>query len=95
MGKIESYIGFAIRSRKIVFGIDNIKIYRKRMHLIVLCPTASENLKREAEYLSGVKEIPLITTDAPLDELTFKNNCKIAAITDKSLANAVTDNIRR
>ena len=95
MGKIESYIGFAIKSRKVVFGIDNIKIARKRMYLIVLCPTASENLKREAEYFSGTKEIPLIMTDVPLDELTFKNNCKIAAIMNKSLAKAVTDNIRR
>lgn len=95
MDKIESYIGFAIKSGKILYGLDNIQNYRKKIHLLLLCPSAGDNLKKETEYLSEKRNLTLITTDVPLEQLTHKMNCKLAAILSYSLAKAVTDNIRR
>lgn len=95
MDKIESYIGFAVKSGKILYGLDIIKVYRKKMRLLLLCPGAGENLKKEAEFISSSKEIPLLITDVPLQQLTHKMNCKLAAVLDPNLAKAVIDNIWR
>lgn len=43
MGKTDSYIGFAVRSGRIVFGIDNVERYRKRMYALVIVRRLSDN----------------------------------------------------
>ena len=95
MGKIDVYIGFAIKSGKILFGIDNVKLSRKRIYLLLLCRTASDNLKKEAYRFAENKNIQLFETEETIESLTHKNNCKLAAILDENLAKAAADNIRR
>ena len=95
MGKTDSYIGFAVRSGRIVFGIDNVERYRKRMYALVICPTASDNLRESARRFAERKAIPLVTVDRPLEDIVFKSNCKLEALTDANMAKAVIENAGR
>ena len=69
-GKIEAYLGFSIKSNKVVFGFDALCETAKRVSLVVVCPTVNP-------------------TNNVLGELIHRDNCKVLAILDKSLANAI------
>ena len=84
-----------MRSGKIVYGIDNIKRHTGRMYALVICPTASENLRDSAARVAERKGIPLVTSDGPLEEIVFKTNCKLVALTDANMAKAVRENAGR
>ena len=90
--KIETYIGFAIKKGSVVFGVDNIKYYRKKMYLLLHVESLSQNsldvLKLTAERvgcpLSQIQDY----------EMLQRKNCKALAICDKSLANAIIENLK-
>ncbi len=94
MGNIGSYLGFAVRSGKIIYGIDNIKKSRKRKYALVLCPTASDNLSEYAAEYSEKYGVPLVKSDRPLEDVIYKRNCKLVALLDANMAKAVTENGR-
>ena len=41
------------------------------------------------------KAIPLVTVDRPLEDIVFKSNCKLVALTDANMAKAVIENAGR
>ncbi len=89
MSKIVSYIGFAIKARKIVVGQSSLKTEKKKIHLILVCPTASENLKNLANNLAIKHGCKTFCPASNLDELSHMNGVKIMGITDENLANAI------
>lgn len=95
MGNLASYVGFAVKSGKIIYGIDNLLAARKRVHLVVICPTASDNLRKSAERFAETRRVPLIASPQPLEELVFKTNCKLVALLDVNMAKAVMENAGR
>ncbi|MCL2234449.1 MAG: hypothetical protein FWC02_02075 [Firmicutes bacterium] len=86
--KAKTYIGFAVKSGKTVYGLDNIESYRKRIHLLVICSTAGKGLKRNLNMYAENKEIALIETKN-LSEIVHKENVKAVGVTDKNLAKAI------
>lgn len=95
MGNIASYLGFAVRSGKIVYGIDNVSALKKRAYALVICPTAAINLRESAERYAARKNVPLVTAERPLAELVFKANCKLVALLDANMAQAVIETAGR
>ncbi len=95
MADASVYLGFAVRSGKIVYGIDNIERCRKRIYALVLCRTASGNLADKAKRFAERRGLPLVVTEEPLEDIIYKSNCKIIALLDGNLAKAVTEVIGR
>ena len=93
MGRIESYLGFAVRSGKIVYGMDNIETSRRRLY--ALGPDASVNLAERAERYAARRNVPLIKAEKPLEELIRKPNCKLVALLDANMAKAVISSVGR
>lgn len=92
--KIETYIGFSIKSRKTVYGVDSIIKYKKRMYCLLICKSISENTEKEVSRLAEKDNLPLIkTVEKMLSEITFKDNCKVLALTSKELSEAVLNNL--
>lgn len=91
--KIETLIGFALKANKVIFGKDNIEVFRKRMHLIVIDNTLSEKSKKDALFLASNKHIPVLITSKPLEEIIYKQNCKMIALKDKQMSEAIKMNI--
>lgn len=85
---IESYLGFAVKSGKIIYGIDNLKRSNKKKHLIILSRTAADNLSKKARLYSERYGVPLAEVDS-LETLLKKENCKLAALLDENMAKAI------
>ena len=91
--KIFTYVGFAIRARKIKTGTNAIKTVKNGVYLMLVCNTASENAKKEALKLAERFCCPLYESIGfTVEELTGKENCKLAAILDLELAKAIIAN---
>lgn len=89
-----SYIGFAIKARKLRTGINAIGTLGGGVYLIILCHSGEKNAVKEAENLSAKHGVPLIlSTKRTLESITGKENCKVAAITDENLATAIMNNL--
>ena len=95
MGNTESYLGFAVRSGKIIYGIDNIELNRKRKYVIVLGNDASENLHEKASRYSEKFNVPMVCLNESLSEMINKPNCKIVALLDANMAKAVIQSVGR
>ena len=95
MGKLASYLGFAVKSGKIIYGIDNLNSGKKRVFALVICPTAAANLRDGAEKYAGKYGVPLVTASVPLEDLVFKRNCKLVALLDANMAQAVIETAGR
>ncbi len=90
--KIISYIGFAARARKIVFGVDSI-VKKPRVRVIILSPEAGENTAKQIKAYAEKTSSPIIVLEgATLEEILKKNNCKVVAVIDPSLAKAIIEN---
>ena len=92
--KIFAYVGFAKKSKKLLIGSTALKTAKKSVYLLLVCSTATENAKKEAEGYAKKFSCPVVMCDgAPLSELVLKENCKVAAVCDKNLAQAILTNI--
>lgn len=91
--KSYSYIGFAIKARKLRTGINAISTLSKNVFLIILCSSGEKNSKKEAAKLAKRFNAPLIESKTKLEDIVGKQNCKVAAITDENLANAILQNL--
>lgn len=89
--KVETYIGFAIRKGSVVFGCDNIEKYRKKVFLLLATQSLSDNSLQTLNNVASKRNCALLRID-DYDILT-KRNCKALAICDKSLADAIVQNL--
>ena len=90
--KIKAYIGFAINKGSVIFGIDNIVKSKLKIKLVLLCKFTQKNTRKEAAEFCEKKNIRLLETAVPLEELASRNGVKVLAITDTNLAQAIIKN---
>ena len=92
LNKIKTYMGFAIKSRQIVFGVDSIK--EKNVHIIIYSKSLSESSKSGCVKVSEKNNCKVYEI---LDEemFTLVNNEKIKAfaILNQELAKAIENNM--
>lgn len=88
--KISTYLGFCIRSGKIVFGVDRAEALKKGVHLLIADSTLSENSMKVLFKLKEKFSCPLLVTEGvSLSELLHRPAVKAAAVKDKNLASAI------
>ncbi len=86
--KIESYIGFALKSgkcKKGSFAVGQLK----RAALVILCPSISQNSLDKLYSTLKRLNCPVIKIKQPLENYVYKANVKVLAVLDQSLANAI------
>lgn len=89
--KVETYIGFAIKKGAVVFGCDQITRYRKKIYLLLSVKTLSDNSLEKLQQVALKRNLPLLEIDDC--EILNKKNCKALAVCDKSLADAIIQNL--
>ena len=92
MNKIISYIGFANKSNNLVVGQTPIKRCTKQLHLILVCNSASDNLKNLAKNTAIKHGCQVIITKPNLSELANLKDIKIIGLTDENLSKAIIEN---
>lgn len=87
--KAETFIGFSVKAGKFRSGANTLSTLKKA-YLILVCETAAENTKTLAlKYAAKYRCPAFCTKNIGLCDLAHKEGIKIAAITDKSLAEAI------
>ncbi len=92
--KVLSYIGFAVKAGKVRTGVNVAKTVKGRVPLMIICETASENTLKEATEIAkklGAKMV--MTHGIKVEDIFNKVNCKLALVTDNSLASAILSNL--
>jgi ribosomal protein L30E len=87
--KLETFIGFSIKSGKYKIGGNACKTLKKAS-LMIVCESISENSKKDAISLSKKLGCKIYrTVGVSLESLTKRENAKVMAITDVNLSDAV------
>ena len=87
--KVESYIGFCKRARKITLGSSAVGTLKSGVYLLLLDSKAAKNSLRYALKFKKKFNCPLLVCGDNFEELVGKQNCRLAAIQDKNLADAI------
>ena len=91
--KIVSLVGFAIRARKAVFGVDGIAASGKRVHVILYDEKLSAGSVARLRTAAARTHATLVRSVSDMADVTHKLNCKAVGITDKQMAAAVVANL--
>lgn len=86
--KIETYLGFALRAGKVALGLNSIETVKKGVCCLLLDEGAAKNSQKQARKLRARFACPLVIV-RDLGALAKREGCKIIAIKDTSLAQAI------
>lgn len=93
IGKVKTYIGFAVKSRKIKFGVDDI-LKLKKADLILVSDNLAESGLKKLKTFALNKSIKLYTLPGSLfNEFIDNTSIKAMAILDYNLADAIKKNL--
>lgn len=93
INKAETFVGFSVRSGKILFGYEQIERSKRVPKLIVLCSTLGANSQKKIVTFAEQKHVKVLKlTQRKLEDVVHKSNCKIIGLMDEHLAQAVIDN---
>ena len=88
--KIATYLGFCIRSGKIVYGVDDAEKQKRGIQLILVDGALSENSLKQMKKVKEKFGCPMLATEENLlGELLHKPAVKAVSIKDKNLASAI------
>ena len=89
INKIKTYIGFSIRSGQVLYGLDNIMVYKKKIPLVVVSNTISDNSLDKIKNVCEKKNLVMLQLSDSLENITKRNNCKVLGILNEELAKAI------
>ncbi len=89
--KLETYLGFCIRARKIIFGTEMISRQKRGVKLLIMDGNIGANSLKVMLKAKETLGCPLLRTEeaGALGEWLHKPAVKAAAITDDSLSAAI------
>lgn len=90
-GRIETFIGFCIKSGKISLGSGAIGTLKSGVYLLILDGSAAKNSVKLAYKFKNKFSCPLLICESGFEEAVNRCGCKIAAIKDRELAKAILE----
>ena len=92
--KLLTYIGFAIKARKVRAGVNAISTLKGGVKVLIICETASENTFNDAVKLANKFNAPLVVSKTyKVEDIIKKEHCKLLAVQDDSLGKAILNNL--
>ncbi|MEG1535699.1 MAG: hypothetical protein RR416_01870 [Clostridia bacterium] len=93
--KVNSYIGFAVKSNCAIFGLDMLLTSRKPPYIILIDKALGKNsLKQINLYKERHSTVEIIETEENfLNNLLKRENVKILSIIELNLATAIKNNL--
>lgn len=91
--KVETYIGFCIKSGKISIGSGAISTLKGGVKLLILDGNAAKNSKRLALKFKNRFGCPLVICKEGFESAVNREGAKIAALKDGELSDAILKNL--
>ena len=89
--RIETFIGFSIKSGKISLGSGAIDTLKGGVFLLIVSADAAKNTQKLAIKFKNRFNCPLLICKSEFDRIVNKPDCKLAAIRDRQLAKAILE----
>ena len=86
--KVNAYIGFSIKSGKIVYGYESVILAKKRTYLVLCDVSLAENSLKKVIRFAAEKGIKLLLVDG-LSEYFGGRAIKCVGIGEEHLASAI------
>lgn len=90
--RLFTFVGFAIKSRKVIYGVDNLVAAKRKPEVILYSESLGENSRKSLVAYADKNMIERYEIN--LDEILSGKNCKALGITDRHLADAVKSEIK-
>ncbi len=90
--KIKTYLGFCKKSGKLTVGFNNIEKSNKKTYLIVVDENIGESTLKKLIKISDERNCRLLLCKVALADYVSEE-CKTVSVGNKSLADAIVDNI--
>ena len=91
--RVETFIGFCIKSGKITLGSGAVDTIKNNVYLLIVSADAAGNTQKLAVKYKNRFNCPLLICKSGFDLIVNKAGCKLAAIRDRGLAKAIIENI--
>ena len=91
--KVKTYVGFAVKSRKIKFGIDDIIKLKNAKLIIVSDSLAESGMKKIEGYAERISVDLIKLSEEDFLEIIQNISIKAIAILDENLADAIKKNL--
>ena len=92
--KLSAYVGFSIKSGRVVYGYDRVTTARG-IRLVLAAETVNRTARKQLQAYCTDNNIPLHWCDEQLIELCVHRRCKCIGLTDESLAGAAHQELIR
>ena len=89
--KLKSYLGFAIRSGKVIFGVDKLMESKKFPIVVLICSTQNDKVTNKVIRYCSLNNISYykLKSGCILGDIIGRDNCKVIGVNDFNLANAI------
>lgn len=87
--QIKAYLGFAIRSGKVIFGSDKLFITTKMPSIVLISSDQNDKVTNKVIRFCQINDIKLFKLDMELSSIIGRDNCKVISVLDESLASAI------
>lgn len=95
INKLRTYLGFSIKSGKVVFGFDNLLKLKKLPFIILISSTQNEKVTNKIFEFGKKEEIVVIKlNELKLEDLVYRDNCKVIGILDFNLAKVISEELK-
>jgi ribosomal protein L7Ae-like RNA K-turn-binding protein len=84
-------LGFAVKARKVVYGLDAIERAIARVRLVLYDDTLSQNSLDKAQRIALRHSIPIAHVSDKMQDVVHKLNCKIIGVIDDNFAKAILE----
>ena len=92
--KIETYLGFCVRAKKIVYGVDEVEKQKRGVYLLIFDASLGQNSLKVMRKAQETLGCPLVESNAgTLGERLHRLGVKAVAIKDKNLADAIVNSM--
>ena len=93
--KIKGLINIANKAGYLIIGTDSLKVYKKKLYLILMSNDAGSSTIRNANFVKQDTNCEIITlTNDVFNKVVNIKNCKIIAIKNKGLAEEIKKYLR-
>jgi len=92
--KAITLLGFAVKGRKLIYGLDNIEKFSGKIYSVFYDEGLSEKSQKNIAFITGKKNAILIKSETTIENIIDKKNCKAAALIDKNMHDGIMGALR-
>ena len=88
--RLRTFVGFAVKAGKVVWGTDNLLAYKKKLRLVLASADLAENAREKLVAYCDARSVELtVLQGITVAELVCRDGVKVIGVSDKNLADAI------